>query len=178
MIKNRSPKKSRLLLIPALSLGLAGCGAARGSVDPNLLAITAYAAFGEGRSQARGWASDAELQYIEGASVTNQGTVQSDAGYWRFVYGSPSRAAQYVVTVTPTAVDGEERTPQGPPGYALGDATLGTDWIDSPQAIAAAPSFGAETRVPMLLVPTTPPRWIIEAQTRTEVNARTGAVIR
>lgn len=165
----------RLGVVLGLCVAAGACASARSSIAPGALAITAYAAFGEGRSQARGWSRDAELQYIEGAAVTNQGTVQSDAGYWRFVYRSPSQAAQYVVTVTPTAVDGEERTPQSPPGFVIGDATLGTDWIDSPQAIAAAPSFGAETRVQMMLVPTTPPRWIIG---ETEIDARSGAVIR
>ena len=79
------------------------------------------------------------------------------------------------MTVTTTSVDGEERTPQGPPGFALGTATLGTDWIDSPQVVAALPAFDSGTRVHMLLVPTTPPRWIVG---NAEIDARTGAVIR
>ena len=152
----------------------AGACASAG-VDPGRLAVTAYSAWGEARTQARGWSTDAQLQYVEGASVTSQGTVLPDAGYWRFVYRSPSRGQQYVVTVTPTSVDGEERTPQGPPGFAIGNATLGTDWIDSPQVVAALPAFGAETRVQMMLVPTTPPRWVVG---NSEIDARTGAVIR
>lgn len=147
---------------------------ASAAVDPVRLAITAQSAWGEARTQARGWATDARLQYIEGASVTSQGTVQLDAGYWRFAYRSPSRAQQFVVTVTPTSVAGEERTPQGPPGFAVGDATLGNDWIDSPQAISALPSFDASARVHMYLVPTTPPRWIVGD---THLDARTGAVL-
>ena len=162
-------------LIGGLALGLAvvsvGCASSGASANPDALSLTAYAALGEARSQARGWANDAELQYVEGASVTNTGTVRTDAGYWRFVYGSDSRAQQYAVTVTPTSVNGEERAPQGPPGFVLGDATLGTDWIDSPQVVQAVP-FGADTRVQMFLVPTTPPRWIVGD---VELDARTGA---
>jgi hypothetical protein len=162
----------------ALALGLAmgwtGCASSGAGADPAGLSLTAYAAWGEARSQARGWASDAELQYVEGASVTNEGTVRSDAGYWRFVYASDSRAQQLAVTVTPTSVDSEERTPQGPPGFVLGDATLGSDWIDSPQVVDAVPSFGGDTRVQMFLVPTTPPRWIIGD---IEIDARSGAVL-
>lgn len=164
-----------------LSLGLlaGGCASARGSIDPTRLAVTAHQAWGEARSQARGWASDAVLQYVEGASVTNDGTVHPDAGYWRFAFRAPSRTQQFVVTVTPTSVAGEERSPQSPPGYAIGDATLGTDWIDSPQAIAALPSFGAGTRVQMFAVPTSPPRWLADLEGgMREIDARTGAVIR
>ena len=164
-------------MVAGLALGLAlvatGC-ASRGTATTGTLSLTAYAAWGEARSQARGWANDAELQYVEGASVTNEGTVRSDAGYWRFVYGADSRAEQLAVTVTPTSVDTEERTPQGPPGFVLGDATLGSDWIDSPQVVEAMGSFGADTRVHMYLVPTTPPRWIIDD---VEIDARSGAVL-
>lgn len=175
----RSKQALRLSLVLSLGLLSSGCGAARGQIDPTRLAVTAYAAWGEARSQARGWASDAVLQYVEGSSVTNLGAVHPDAGYWRFAFRAPSRGQQYVVTVTPTTVAGEERTPQSPPGYAIGDATLGSDWIDSPQAVGAAPSFGAETRVQMYLVPTTPPRWLVEVEGRFhEIDARTGAVIR
>ena len=161
-----------------LGLGLAilvsACTTGRADISPEARMLTAYAAWGEARTQARGWAPDAELQYVEGASVTNRGTVMSDAGYWRFVYRADSRSQQYVVTVTPTSVDGEERTTQGPPGFALGDATLGTDWIDSPQVVAALAPFGEGTRVHMFLVPTTPPRWIVGD---VELDARTGAVL-
>ena len=160
-----------LCICLCLGFSLSSC-AARGAADPGALGITAYSAWGEARSQARGWASDAELQYVEGASVTNQGRVLSDAGYWRFAYGAESRAQQYVVTVTPTSVDGEERAPQGPPGFVLGDATLGTDWIDSPRAIEAYGGFPDDTRANVYLVPTTPPRWIIGD---VEIDARTGA---
>lgn len=160
-------------VLAALALVATAC-AARGAADPAAFSLTAFAAWGEARTQARGWANDAELQYVEGASVTNQGTVQRDAGYWRFVYGADSRSQQLVVTVTPTSVDSEERTPQGPPGFVLGDRTLGTDWIDSPRVVAALPPFGAETRVHMFLVPTTPPRWIVGD---VEIDARTGAVL-
>ena len=152
---------------------LSAC-AARGAVDPAGLSLTAYAAWGEARTQARAWAPDAELQYVEGASVTNAGTVRSDAGYWRFVYRADSRSQQYVVTVTPTSLDGEERVPQGAPGFALGDAMVGTDWIDSPQVVAALEPFGAATRVHMLLVPTTPARWIVGD---VEIHARTGEIL-
>jgi hypothetical protein len=161
-------------LVAGLAVLGAACGSARGAIDADALSLTAYAAWGEARTQARGWASDAELQYVEGASVTHQGTVRSDAGYWRFVYGADSRAQQLVVTVTPTSVDGEERTPQGPPGFVLGDATLGSDWIDSPRVIEALDEFGAETRVHMFLVPTTPPRWIVGD---VELDARTGVIL-
>ena len=162
-----------------LSAGIAACASARGQIDPERLAVTAHQAWGEARSQARGWATDAVLQYVEGASVTNTGTVQPDAGYWRFAFRSPSRTQQYVVTITPTSVAGEERAPQSPPGYAIGDATLGTDWIDSPQAIAALPSFDAGTRVHAFVVPTTPPRWLVDlGGSMREVDARSGSVIR
>ena len=169
---------NRLQLGPALGLGalllLSACSSTRAASTPAGLSITAYAAWGEARTQARGWAQDSELQYVEGASVTNAGTVLTDAGYWRFAYSAPSRSQQFVVTVTPTSVNSEERTPQGPPGYVLGDATLGTDWIDSPQVVDALPEFGPETRVSMYLVPTTPPQWLVGD---TEIDARTGAIL-
>lgn len=165
-------------ILPSAGLFVVAClqasACASAAVDPVRLAITAQAASGEARTQARGWSTDARLQYIEGASVTSQGTVQPDEGYWRFAYRSPSRAQQFVVTVTPTSVAGEERTPQGPPGFAVGDATLGDDWIDSPRALAALPSFDVATHVHMYLVPTTPPRWIVGD---THLDARTGAVL-
>ena len=161
-----------------LGLGLAilvsACTTGRADISPEARMLTAYAAWGEARTQARGWAPDAELQYVEGASVTNRGTVMSDAGYWRFVYGADSRSQQYVVTVTPTSVDGEERTPQGPPGFVLSDATLGTDWIDSPRVIEAYGGFADDTRAHIFLVPTNPPRWIVGD---VEIDARTGAVL-
>jgi len=164
--------------IAGLGVGLAvvvtACTTGRADISPEARMLTAYAAWGEARSQARGWAPDAELQYVEGASVTNRGTVLSDAGYWRFAYRADSRSQQYVVTVTPTSVDGEERTPQGPPGFAIGDATLGTDWIDSPQAVDALDSFAEDTRIQMFLVPTNPPRWIAGD---VEIDARSGAVL-
>ncbi len=156
-----------------VALLVSGC-AARGAADPAGLSLTAYAAFGEARTQARGWASDSELQYVEGASVANDGTVRSDAGYWRFVYRADSRSQQYVVTVTPTSVSGEERVPQGPPGFVLGDATVGTDWIDSPQVVDALEPFGADTRVHMFLVPTTPARWIVGD---VEIHATSGEIL-
>lgn len=164
-----------VLVAGGLAVGLlvSGC-AARSGVDPAGLSLTAYAAWGEARTQARGWASDSELQYVEGASVTNDGTVKTDAGYWRFVYRADSRSQQYVVTVTPTSVNGEERVPQGPPGFVLGDATVGSDWIDSPQVVAALEPFGAATRVHMVLVPTTPARWIVGD---VEINATTGEIL-
>jgi hypothetical protein len=159
-------------VVGGAALLFTGACASRGAVDPSALGVTAYAAWGEARTQARGWSTDAELQYVEGASVDNQGRVQSDAGYWRFVYGSDSQSQQFVVTVTPTSVDGEERAPQGPPGFVLGDATLGTDWIDSPQVVEAYGGYPSDTRAHMHLVPTTPPRWIVGD---VEINARTGA---
>lgn len=162
----------RTLSLAGLAFMVTACASARSAEDVERLSLTAYAAWGEARSQARGWASDSELQYVEGASVTNRGTVLPDAGYWRFVYSADSRSQQYVVTVTPTSVAGEERSPQGPPGFALGDATLGSDWIDSPRVVDAIGDFPNETRVLMYLVPTTPPRWIVGD---TEIDARTGA---
>lgn len=165
----------RALVAGALGVALlvSGC-AARSAVDPAGLTLTAYAAWGEARTQARAWAPDAELQFVEGASVTNDGTVRTDAGYWRFVYRADSRSQQYVVTVTPTSVAGEERVPQGPPGFVLGERTLGTDWIDSPRVVDALEPFGAETRVHMILVPTAPARWIVGD---VEVDASTGEVL-
>ncbi len=164
-------------IIGSVAVGLAAftvACASGGVTGGEGLSITAYAAAGEARTQARGWASDAELQYVEGASVTNRGTVTSDAGYWRFVYSADSRSLQYVVTVTPTAVNGEERSPQGPPGFVLGNNTLGTDWIDSPGVVEAYGGFPEDTRANMYLIPTTPPRWIVGD---VELDARTGAVI-
>ena len=166
-------------VITGLGVGLAllasACTTGRADISPEARRLTAYGAWGEARSQARGWAPDAELQYVEGAAVNNQGAVLSDAGYWRFVYVADSRTQQYVVTVTPTSVDGAERAPQGPPGFVLRQgASLGTDWIDSPRVVDALDSFGADTRVQMFLVPTDPPRWIVGD---VEIDARTGAVL-
>jgi hypothetical protein len=161
-------KLSKLLTVGVAFFATA-CAARQ--ADPTAFAITAHSAYGEARTQAAGWASDAELQYVEGASVTNRGTVQPDAGYWRFVFGADSRSQQYVVTIAPTSVNGEERTPQGPPGFVLGDRTLSTDWIDSPAVVEAIGGYAADTRVQMFLVPTTPARWIVGD---IEIDARTG----
>jgi len=163
------------LALPVLLLA-GGCGSARGAVDVDALALTARQAWAEARSQARGWSTDARLRYVEGAAVDNQGRVLPDAGYWRFVYDAPGESQQLAVTVRPTDVEATERAPQSPPGFVIGDRVLGSEWIDSPAAIAAAPAFDTGTRVPMLLVPTSPERWFVTySDGRVGIDAATGA---
>lgn len=169
---------ARITLATALCITVGACASASRSVPESALALTAEAAWPEARVQARGWDADARLQYVQGAAVTADGTVLRDAGYWRFVYAAPGRDRQLAVTVTPLDVQSEERTPQSPPGFVTGDRTLDADWIDSSEALAAVPTFGSGTRVPMLLVPLSPERWIITiGEERYMVNAATGAVI-
>lgn len=164
-----------LLALPAL---LAGCASAAQSLPEGALALTAHEAWAEARSQARGWSADAQLQYVEGGAVTAAGTVRSDEGYWRFVFRAPDQAEQLVVEVRPTAVEATQRQPTSPPGFLIGERTLGLDWIDSPEALSALPTFDEGTRVRMMLVPTEPARWLVTlGDERVQVNARTGVVI-
>lgn len=175
-----------------LGLGLAilqACAPATGDISPERLSITADDAFQEARTVAADWAPGARLRYAEGEGLRGSGRVLPEAGYWRFVYEAPDRAEQLAVTVTPRAIEQVTRPPRSPPGFVLGDAELGADWVDSPQALAAvrAAEDGTlldreDAAIAMVLVPRRPPQWIVRvaaggATREWRVNALTGAVI-
>ncbi len=169
-----------------LAGAVAGCASA-GGASPERLRISARDAANEARTVAAGWAEGATLRYVEGESVTTEGHVAPGAGAWRLVYEAPGRADQLVVTVTPRTLGQEARPRRSPPGFVLGDAALGADWVDSPAALAAV--RGAEVAalaevaaVSVLLAPLRPPQWIVRAAVAGDVrewrvNASTGQVI-
>lgn len=172
-----------------LTFALGGCGSAVEQISPELLRISARDALLEARTAALGWNDDATLRWVEGEGVTPDGYVLPPAGEWRFIYEAPSSAEQLVVTVTSRTLEQVGRPRQSPPGYAIGDAVLEGEWIDSPTALAAARAAGAEALVTRpgaaiaaLLVPLRPARWIIrvaaQGQTREwQVDARTGQAL-
>ena len=175
------PRFVRALRPLALSaLVTAGaCASASQSVPTSALELTARQAYAEARNQALGWSGAAQLQYVEGAAVTGQGTVRRDAGYWRFVFSAPGESQQLAVQVTPTDVQAEQRAPQSPPGFIIGERTLGGGWIDSDAALAPLPPLNQGTRVPMLLVPAPSESWYVTlSDGRVQVDAASGRVVR
>lgn len=164
-------------------------GCASAEVSPERLAITAATAAQEARTAAVSWSPLAELKWVEGEGVRSSGRVAPGGGLWRFIYESPRRTDQLVVTVTPRTMEQETRPPQGPPGFVLGGARLAVDWIDSPQALAAVTQAagadvfaGEDVALSMLLLPLRPPQWIIRAAAdggvrQWRVNAETGRVL-
>ena len=93
------------------------------------------------------------------------------------------------MTVTSRTLEQAGRPRQSPPGYAIGDAVLEGEWIDSPTALAAARAAGAEALVTRpgaaiaALLVLSDPRWIIrvaaQGQTREwQVDASDGTVSR
>ncbi|HEX7049270.1 MAG TPA: hypothetical protein VF188_03575 [Longimicrobiales bacterium] len=179
----------RRLWAPALVAALAGCASGgRGGGDD--LRVSAGDAAREAWTVARTWAEDPALRYVEGEGVTWEGTVPSEGGTWRFIYGAPERPEQLVVTVTPRTLERATRPPQSPPGFAVGDASLGGEWVDSRAVLAAVRAAGGEAlrsgdggaAISMLLVPLRPPQWVVRVVTeagerRWRVNAETGEVL-
>jgi hypothetical protein len=170
--------------------GLTACASAASQISPQRLRISAQDAAREARAAAVTWASAAALRYVEGEGITPEGYVLPGRGAWRFIYEAADRADQLVVTVTPKALEQATRPRQSPPGFAVGEATLPGEWIDSPAALAAVRSAGAESllaspepAISLLLVPLRPPQWVVRIAAGREsrewrVDARTGAVVR
>lgn len=171
------------ILIAAAAAGLAACGAATSAIPPGELGITARDAFLEARTIARSWEGDARLRWVEGEGVSRTGRVLPGAGGWRFHYTAPDRRQELVVTITPTAEASEESAITSPPGYIIGDNGLGSDWIDSPDVMAAVvrdADAPAEGTASLVLVPSNPPRWLVrfeEGTRRYAVHAVTGALL-
>ncbi|HEY8485443.1 MAG TPA: hypothetical protein VIL13_12595 [Longimicrobiales bacterium] len=170
-------------------LSLAGCTPASERVSPERLRISAADAAKEARTIAAGWTPDATLWYVEGEGVTPDGYVLPESGQWRLVYEAPGRADQLVVVVTPRTVDQAVRPRQPPPGFTPDRTALPEDWIDSPQALAAARAASAEAiltgpqpALSLLLAPLRPPQWVIRVAAGNQVHewrvdARSGAVL-
>lgn len=173
-----------------LLAGVTACASAASQISPQKLRISAQDAAREARTVAVSWAQGASLRYVEGEGVTPEGYVLPGRGAWRFIYDASSRADQLVVTVTPKALEQATRPRQSPPGYAIGEATLSSDWVDSPAVLAAVRGAGGEallaTKEPaisLLLVPLRPPQWVVRVAAGTEsrewrVDAKTGTVLR
>jgi hypothetical protein len=179
----------RYWLITILA-GLSACASAASQISPQKLRISAQDAAREARTVAVSWASAASLRYVEGEGVTPEGYVLPGRGAWRFIYDAPERVDQLVVTVTPKALEQATRPRQSPPGFALGEAALPGEWIDSPAALAAARAAGAaphltaaEPAISLLLVPLQPAQWVVRIAAGREsgewrIDARSGAVLR
>lgn len=173
-------------LIP---LGFAACASAPEGRGAERLSLSAEDAAREARTVVVSWADDAVLRYVEGEGVTPEGYVLRENGVWRFIYEAPGRADQLVVSITPRSVEEVTRPRQSPAGYALGDAALPDEWIDSPAALSAARRAGAESLVAagepaisMLLVPLRPAQWIIRIAADGQagewrIDARNGGVL-
>lgn len=157
----------RYSLIAVLA-GVAACAPAVSQIPPERLRISAQDAVREARTVAVSWARGASLRYVEGEGVTPEGYVLPNKGAWRFVYEASNRADQLVVTVTPKRLDQTTRPRQAPAGYAIGDAALPEEWIDSPAVLARVRERGgatllgaAEPAISLLLVPLRPPQWVV-----------------
>jgi hypothetical protein len=173
-----------------LLVGVTGCASAASQISPEKLRLSARDASREAHTVAVSWDDAASLRYAEGEGVTPEGYVLPGRGSWRFVYDAPDRADQLVVTVTPKALDKATRPRQSPPGFAVGEATLPSEWIDSPQLLAVVRESGGATllaaqapAISLLLVPLRPAQWVVQIAAGNEsrewrVNAESGAVIR
>ena len=167
----------------ALALALAACGAANSAIVGDL-GITARDGFLEARTEARSWSQDARLRYVEGLGIASDGRAAQGTGEWRFHYTASDRTGELLVRVTPLEMTREERAATSPPGYVLGSNALSASWVDSPDAMEAvlqARAAGAAGLAELVLVPTTPQRWIVrfpeEGSARWVVNAETGALV-
>ena len=171
----------RALIVAIAALVLAGCASAAGRIGPEALGLSSRDAYLEARSVARSWSADARLRWVEGRDLASNGLALPDEGVWRFHYTAPEHTRGLVVTVTPLTVDSEEQPAASPPGLIIGDAALGTEWIDGSAAVDAVLALGEEPRAPLslLLVPTRPARWTVRgADGRWWVDAVTGEVVR
>jgi len=178
----------RYWLVSVLA-GVVACAPASSQISPQRLRISAQDAAREARTVAVGWAQGAALRYVEGEGVTPEGYILPGRGAWRFVYEASNRADQLVVTVTPRTLEQATRPRQTPAGYVLGDAVLTGDWIDSPAALVAARDGGGATllagqepAIYLLLVPLSPPQWVVRVAVGAEsrewrVNARSGELL-
>lgn len=172
----------KVLIMMVGVVSLSACASAASRIDPGTLGLTARDGYVEARSVAASWSGQARLRYVQGDSIAPTGAALPDRGVWRFHYTAPDRTGELMVTVTPLAVESEERPVTSPPGYIIGDFALDTSWLDSPRAlegIAAEVDGQVESGVSMLLVPTRPNRWVVRTgDQRVEIHAETGEVLR
>lgn len=172
----------KICTIAFLALALSGCGAASPNITPGALAVSARDAFTEARATARGWDSQARLRYVEGLEIAPSGRATRETGVWRYHYTAPGRSNELLVRVAALGLETQEQPPTSPPGYVLGGNAVGTDWIDSPEALAVIlEDRGGSELAEMVLVPTTPARWVVRfpeaGSERWVVNAETGGLM-
>ncbi len=167
----------------ALTVMLAGCGSAAGSIAPGALSVSARDAYVEARTTARVWSSSARLRWVEGRGIDAGGVAIPGAGLWRFHYTAPEKRDELVVQIQALQSSTEERAPTSPPGIIIGDNALGGAWVDSRvamDAIVEAHTGAMPATFSMLLVPTRTEQWIIraaEGDAAWHVHAGTGEVL-
>lgn len=174
----------KTLTTALLALTLTACGAATAGIPAAELGVTARDAYLEARTDARSWSPDARLRYVEGLGISSGGQALQGTGEWRFHYTAPGQTGELLVRVTGLEMASEERPATSPPGYVLGDNALDASWVDSPRvldAVLAARGEAAPGLAELILVPTSPARWVVrfpeEGSARWTVNAETGAVL-
>lgn len=164
-----------------LALTLPGCGSAAARIAPGDLGVGARDAYVEARSVARSWAPDARLRWVEGDDIGTDGVALPERGAWTFHYTAPGELRELAIRVLPLETVSEERPVSGPPGYVIGENTLGTAWLDSRsvmERVAAAAGSALDAPVDLLLVPTRPPQWIVRTDGRRwRLHAETGEVL-
>ena len=173
----------KTLTTALLAFAAAGCGAANAGIVEDL-GITARSAFLEARTEARSWSTQTQLRYVEGLGIAADGRALQGTGEWRFHYTAPGKTGELLVRVTPLEMVTEERAATSPPGYVIGTNTLSSSWVDSPEAMATvlqANPGGASQFAELLLVPTSPHRWVVRfpevGSERWTVNAETGTLM-
>lgn len=165
----------------ALTALLTACASAA-EVDERL-SITARDAAREARTAALTVAPEATLWWIEGEDTNADGLVRSDSGLWRVVFEVPGKAEQVIVTVTPRALERETGPRRPPPIADHAGTTPGTEWIDSPAALAvvAAMTELPDTGLSMTLIPAPGPQWVVQVPDdgarEWRIDARTGEVL-
>ncbi len=166
-----------------ITLLVAGCGPATGRLSPTELGVTARDAYLEGRTRAGTWDDNAGLRWMEGVSISSAGLALPGVGHWRLHYTAPGRPAGLTVTVAPLETSEEERAPVSPPGYTVGQASIGDTWLDSPEVLRralAARGASPPERVTALLLPLDPLQWIViipDEARRWRLDASTGEVV-
>jgi hypothetical protein len=164
-----------------LVAGLLACGSG-GAAPPRPAGVSARAALAEAQVVADTWAGGAELRWVEGDGIDGKGLALPDRGTWAFHYATSESNLELVVQISPFQMVSEERRVTSPPGFDLGDGTLGSTWLDSGAVLDAVTGAGVAPLQPpitLLLVPTRPPRWVVRSDIgrRWAVNAENGEVL-